>query len=241
MAANPVPSAPENRDNVASLTDNLSPQTIKDLLAEFDAINKDLEAKASTVKKLVDEDVLPGLRKMSALLSQRSPEHLRQAGLPSWTSYYEAFRQKYSLKTLRTFQRQQRQQLALGGGSAQVKTSAPKKRPKPTTGFTSDDAGFNRPLIDMQTTTEERARYKSGGYAADRRMLIDLMAQIQQLSDQVPKALMETVGRYAEIMNVRPTIVPHWSSPKRPKPMTLLERHVARVAEAGGGLLIRQT
>jgi hypothetical protein len=239
-----APSAPELAANAASLTDNPSPQTIQsefrdagELRAEYDSINNLLEAKASSLKQLIDEEVIPLLRRMHALLGQRSPEHLREAHLPTWTGYYRIVQEKFNLKSISWFQRQ----VALTERPAKVKTSAPKRRPKPTTGFTSDDAGFNRPLIDMQTTTEQRARYKSGGYAADRRMLIDLMAQIQQLSDQVPKALMETVGRYAEIMNVRPTIVPHWSSPKRPKPMTLLERAVARAVKEGRGTLIRQT
>ena len=80
-----------------------------ELRAEFDVINNNLEAKASTANQVIEDEVIPLLTKMQALLSQRGGERLQplfiEAKLPTWTEYYNTFRQKVGLKTLRTFQR----------------------------------------------------------------------------------------------------------------------------------------
>src|SRR5947208_1523127 len=117
----PVPengmSAPKTGDTVASSTDQLSPETktefrdAGEILAEFNSLRNNLETEALPIKESVDkllpalEKVFPLLVRMQALLSQRGAEHLHEAGLPTWGEYYDSFRKKHGLPSIKTFQR----------------------------------------------------------------------------------------------------------------------------------------
>jgi hypothetical protein len=165
--ATAVQSAPETRDNVASCTENLSTPTMDtefrdagEMRAEFESIDNCLETKAlavtqsiEEVKQTVEEEILPLLAKMQALLSQRGVEHLRlEAKLPTWTEYYESLRQKLPLKSLRTIQRK----LALApSSSGQGGGGGRKKRPQFSTGQPFCD--YIGMLLDLMTQVEKGA------------------------------------------------------------------------------------
>lgn len=144
-----------------------------ELLAEFQSTHNKLETKASSAKELIENEVYPLLVRMQAILSQRGAEHLRlEARLPTWTEYYEAFRLKFKLPSLRMFQRRK---LALTGSSAQGKSrSSPKKGPRFTTGM-GDAAGY-------------------------RLMITDLLRQIEKQADD-PQAIRRTVAEYRKILS----------------------------------------
>ncbi len=225
----PVQSAPTTRA-ICRESDHLSTKTefhtAAELRAEFDSIHNSLEASASSAKKLIDEEIIPGLTRMQALLSQRGAEHdrlLREADLPTWVKYYEDFRQRFSgLKSLRTFQRRQ-----LAGGSAKSKT-APKQglRLQFCTGGMSDAA----------------ARYRA--------MLEKLLDQIEKLRDN-PQALMNIVTQYREVLSAekpevtnvaRPKIVSRATEPKASSKTSIekdIARTVTKAVQTHGGPLIK--
>jgi hypothetical protein len=165
--ATAVTIAPETRDSVASCTENLSTPTMDtefrdagEMRAEFESIDNCLETKAlavtqsiEEVKQTVEEEILPLLAKMQALLSQRGAEHLRrEADLPTWTEYYETLRQKLPLKSLRTIQRK----LALApSSSGQGGGGGRKKRPPFSTGQPFCD--YIGMLLDLMTQVEKGA------------------------------------------------------------------------------------
>jgi hypothetical protein len=209
--------APETRDICRESTDNLSLETIKaefrdagEVRAEYDSIHNNLETKALSAKKLIEDEVFPLLVKMHSLLSQRGTEHLRlEAGLRTWTEYYEAFHHKFGLKSLRTFQRRL---LALTGADETERKPALKKKRFPF--FTGEGEG----LVDS---------------ALYRMLLLDLMQQIEKMGDKVPTAIRETVAGYRRDLNgenagVPPKIVPP-AAPK-PKKTTWLEKTEKSIA-----------
>jgi hypothetical protein len=97
----------ELTDNPSTEATNTETRDAASLLAEYKSLDKELQTKALSARDLIENEVVPLLIRMHALLSQRGSEHLRlEAELPTWTEYYEHFRWKFNLKSLRTFQRQ---------------------------------------------------------------------------------------------------------------------------------------
>ena len=162
VAAIPQPS--ETGDICRELTEQLPTKTINAAISPaardrvaFDAKNTQIETKATTAKQAIDE-VIPLLKEMREWLSQRGAERLREAGLPTWTEYYETFREKFGLKSLRTFQRQ----LAKESDDGDAPPPSPREPRKPfVTGAALDAPILYQLLDEILSMIEKRAARES--------------------------------------------------------------------------------
>jgi len=169
-----------------------------ELREEYQSIHNQLETKALSAKKLIEEEVYPLLEKMQALLSKRGlNRHCREAGLPTWTQYYKSFEERFNLRCLRTFERwlAQRHGVAPAGQGGNNNNKADRKKRPFFTGASASDA--------------------DGDYLG---MLTDLMDHIDKMRADVPLPILKRVDEYRDILKTPQPVIRTKDFVRKPSP-----------------------
>ena len=140
------------------------------------------------------DELTPHLSQMQALLSQRGEKRqavLREAGLPTWTEWFEGFKRDLGLKiSLRAVQKRLAKLRDQGAGGKGGGAENRRKRAKPESEKTPYKHGYQAAKAELQPQLKAAAERQDAlvkriaGLEGDNRRLRDIADEVQQQSQE---------------------------------------------------------